>query len=108
MKYLIISATIVAIGWFTYARVSASPQASRICEQIETRCGDLNRDEMSSCQSDIRDIKSMLGHNTVDQVDDCVDDSATCTQAIACMTREVGRNAESGLFRVPGSAGAGS
>ena len=104
MKYILILGTIVAIGWVAYTRVMASPIEAQTCQRVEMLCGEMSQSDMASCQSDLRDIESMLGADTTTQVSDCVTESDTCEAALSCMTSEVGRSAQSGLFKAPGVA----
>lgn len=103
MKYIVVFATILVIGWLAYTRVMASPPELQTCQQIEMLCGEMTLENMTSCQSDLRDTESMLGEGTTGQIQGCVEKSASCGDAVACMTSKIGRSKASGLFQVPGS-----
>ena len=100
MKYILALATSVLLGWLAYSALTAPSRAQQACENIEATCGAFAQDEMAGCQSDLRDIDAMLGDDILVQIDDCVLASHSCSDAIACMTSDIGRSTTSGLFRL--------
>lgn len=100
MKYIIALASTVMLGWLAYAAIASPSQAQQTCQNIATTCGELAHDEMAGCQSDLRDVSAMLGKDIMDQIDDCVTASDSCTDAVACMTTDIGRSTTAGLFQL--------
>jgi hypothetical protein len=98
---LIVLVLAAAAGALVYRFVLATPEA-RVCSRLTELCGEQGA---SSCESDFGKLRKALGPDALERTADCVDESATCTEAVACMAtgllrdsfEQLGKGIERGL-----------
>ena len=78
---LIVLVLAAAAGALVYHFVLATPEA-RVCSRLTDLCGEQGA---SSCESDFGKLRQALGTDALERTADCVDDSATCAEAVGCM-----------------------
>jgi hypothetical protein len=100
-KLLVLIVLAAAAGVLVYRFVLATPEA-RVCSRLTELCGEQGA---SSCESDFGKLRKALGPEALERTADCVGDSETCTEAVACMATgllrdtvdQLGKGIERGL-----------
>ncbi|HWN71845.1 MAG TPA: hypothetical protein VNM90_29605 [Haliangium sp.] len=102
MKKLLVILVLAAVaGALVYRFVLVTPEA-RLCSRMVELCGEQGT---SSCERDYGELRKAMGPEAMERAADCVEDSATCTEAVACMatgflrdfTEQVGKGIERSL-----------
>lgn len=83
MKSLLVFLVLAAVaGALVYRYVLATPEA-RVCSRLTELCGE--QGAATSCERDFGELRKALGPDALERTADCVVESATCTEAVACM-----------------------
>lgn len=89
MKKLLVFLVLAAVaGALVYRFVLRTPEA-RVCSRITALCGEQGP---SSCEEDFGKLRNAVGPEALERTADCVDDSETCTEAVACMATSLLRD----------------
>ena len=97
MKKLLVIVVLGVAAWLLYTRLLASPEA-RICDRMAALC-DQSAQDLASCEADLGKLRSALGDQALERVEDCMDESAVCVEAVSCMGTALTQEALEGALR---------
>jgi hypothetical protein len=83
MKKLLVVALLLGGGWLAYTRWFQPER--RACARMATLCGESARDDLRTCESDLKDLRKAFGDGALEKLESCVAQAQSCPESAGCM-----------------------